>query len=143
MRASVQMCLRLSFAAPVDLSSVTGVLIRACDVGCPAAGAGCVASVDARLKPRDCPAWEAVEIRAMAATMISLRMGAYPSMEVGSDYLLAGGRRMILAHLHQAGAAAVAIDQAENRPHDQTPLSISGQDCAAVRFRDVFAGSKK
>jgi hypothetical protein len=39
--------------------------------------------------------------------------------------------------------AAVAIDQAENRPHDQTPLSISGGNHAAVRFRDVFAGSKK
>lgn len=33
-----------------------------------------------------------------------------------------GRREMRLAHLHQAGPAILAIDQAENRPHDRTPL---------------------
>lgn len=43
-----------------------------------------------------------------------------------------------LSHLDQLGPTIVAIDQAQDHPHDQTPLSITGGMLARSRFR-VFA----
>ena len=45
-----------------------------------------------------------------------------------------GGKEVSFPHLHQAGPAVVAIEQAENRPHDSTPLLITGAMLAPPGF---------
>jgi hypothetical protein len=51
----------------------------------------------------------------------------------------AGGYRVVLSHLHQAGAAREAVDQAEDRPHDRTPLLITDTgDVGAIAFPGFF-----
>ena len=54
-----------------------------------------------------------------------------------------GRREMRLAHLHQAGPAILAINQAENRPHDRTPLFDQCHDVDRQSFRGHCAARQK
>jgi len=48
------------------------------------------------------------------------------------------------SHLHQAGPAREAVDQAKDRPHDRTPLLITdGSDVGAIAFLAFFVHLQK
>jgi hypothetical protein len=56
-----------------------------------------------------------------------VRSGPFVRINSASARRSSTGRREAnFSHLDQPGPAAVAIDQAQDRPHDQTPFSISG-----------------
>jgi hypothetical protein len=129
MRASVETGLCLGLAVSEDLSFAAGVAVGPRGVSTASVFVGSVevgdSPVEARLRPREEPAYAEVESKTIAATRTDLQMGLSPRC---SDCQFSGGDGEVdLPHLNQARTAVATIDKAENRPHDRTPLLINGE----------------